>query len=1156
MRKTLTTILAAFALTAQIRADDLLKSFTAPPDSARPQTWWHWVDGNVTREGITADLEAMARVGIGGAHIFEAGCRVPSGPVEYASPEWRALVKYAAQEASRLGIELAIHNCAGWSSSGGPWITPELSMQKLVWSETFLQGPKQIAVALPQPPAVAGFYRDITVLAFPSPEGENIAMAETAPTLSASTGATADKLRDLTDGDPQTSLVMAGPSVKLPQWVQLEFPQKYLARSLALTFANSMGTEYSRFSGEVQVSDDGQNFRTVRTFSGLPPEMVVSLDAIASRWFRIVFTSFKPPPWAREAHLPLATVSLLPAYRLEGIQTKAAFARPNDSLTGDFPSVPGSVVAQRSQMQDLTSKMDREGKLRWEMPAGKWTVLRLGHTTTGKQNHPAPAAGTGLECDKLSKAAMDAHFNGMLAKVIAAVGPLAGKTFNKVLIDSWEVGSQNWTPKFREDFLQRRGYDPLLLLPVVTGRVVDGSEVTERFLWDFRQTIAELLADNYAGHLRDRAHQHGMRLLAEAYGNGPFNGLTYAGRVDEPMSEFWSFRFGDGKKGFGHGSWNPMATAAHVYGQKVIGAEAFSGTDAEKWLGHPGYLKDLGDSFFCEGINRFVFHRFAMQPWTNPDRAPGMSMGPWGLHYERTQTWWEQSKAWHQYLTRCQSLLQQGLFVADIVSLQPEGALDIPPLANIRDGYRFDVCPAEVVLTRMSVKDGRITLPDGMSYRMLVLPAVKTMTPPLLRKLKQLVAAGATVIGPRPEKSPSLAGFPQCDAEVKQLASELWGDCDGKAVKEHAFGLGRVICGRTPMEVLEMAGVKPDFSAVPVGLRFIHRTIGDAEVYFVANRSRHAVEAVCSFRVTGKQPELWQPETGRTEDAAVFETKDGITRLPLRLEAAGSTFVVFRKPAAADHIVSAQFTAAGPVTPSAALPAYELTVSTAGQPVFCAWQPGSIALKTLTGTTLQAEVRDVPKPVELSGAWEVSFDPKWGGPAAPVTFEQLEDWRKRPEKGIHYYSGTAIYRKTFPSVIRNPQSKIFLDLGQVAVIAEVKLNGKNLGTLWKPPFRVDITDAVKAGDNALEIKVVNLWANRQIGDAQLPEDSRRKPHGRILSWPPWLTEGKPSPTGRFTFTSQRLWNKGDALVESGLLGPVQVQTAVKVKTAAHNGNTP
>lgn len=541
-----------------------------------------------------------------------------------------------------------------------------------------------------------------------------------------------------------------------------------------------------------------------------------------------------------------------------------------------------------------------------------------------------------------------------------------------------------------------------------------------------------------------------------------------------------------------------MATAAHVYGRKIIGAEAFSATWDEKWLGHPGYIKDLGDSYFCEGINRFVFHSYAMQPWTNPDRFPGMSMGPCGLHYVRTQTWWEQSKAWHQYLARCQYLLQSGLFVADIVGIQAEGAFGVSPLPNIKDGYRFDICPAEVVLTRMAVKDGRILLPDGMSYRVLVLPDVKTMTPPLLRKLKELVAAGATVIGPRPETSPSLVDYPQCDNEVKLLAAELWGDCDGKTMQEHAFGKGRVIWGRTPVEFLETAGVKPDFSTPAQGVKFIHRTIGDAELYFVASRGEKAVETTCSFRVTGKQPELWYPDTGRMEDAAVFEEKDGQTTLPLRLDAAGSVFVVFRKaPAAKPH--------------------------------------------PTTGRNWQ----DFKLTQEITGPWEIGFDPKWGGPAH-VTFDKLEDWSKRAEDGIRFYSGTAVYRKTFTladSALRTPHSALHLDLGKIAVMAEVKLNGKDLGILWKPPFRVEITEAAKPGANTLEVKVVNLWVNRMIGDEQLAGDSDRNGDGTLKSWPSWVNEGKPSPAGRYTFASHPLWRKTDALVESGLLGPVTIQTA-------------
>ncbi|MGQ9699446.1 MAG: glycosyl hydrolase, partial [Armatimonadota bacterium] len=496
-------------------------------------------------------------------------------------------------------------------------------------------------------------------------------------------------------------------------------------------------------------------------------------------------------------------------------------------------------------------------------------VLRLGHTPTGAVNAPSPESGRGLECDKLSKEAVEAHFAGMMAKLIADVGCAAGRTLVATHIDSWEVGSQNWTPRFRQEFRRLRGYDPLLYLPVYAGRVVDSLEVSERFLWDVRRTVSDLLVQNYAGHMAELARRHGMRLTIEAYG-GPCDDLPYAGRADEPMGEFW---LGGGAME----TCREMASAAHTYGKPIVGAEAFTADSRERWLAHPGSVKALGDAAFCEGINRFVFHRYALQPWL--DRKPGMTMGPWGLHYERTQTWWEQTVPWHRYLARCQFLLRQGQFVADICYLQPEGSPQAAPM-YARRGYDYDHVSAEVLLKQMSVRNGRLVLPSGMSYRVLVLPPITAMTPQLLRKIKSLVDAGAVVIGPRPTKSPSLTGYPQCDAEVRALAESLWDS-------------GKVIEGKTPEQVLAEKGVPPDFTANRP-LRFIHRRAGDVDIYFVAHGGEQSANAVCSFRVAGKVPELWHPDTNVIERVVPYKTADGITRMNLHFEPSGSVFVVFR----------------------------------------------------------------------------------------------------------------------------------------------------------------------------------------------------------------------------------------------------------------------
>jgi hypothetical protein len=615
---------------------------------------------------------------------------------------------------------------------------------------------------------------------------------------------------------------------------------------------------------------------------------------------------------------------------------------------------------------------------------------------------------------------------------------------------------------------------------------VDNVEATERFLWDLRQTVSDMIVDNYAGEFRRLANEHGLRLSIEAYDRAPVDEMTYGGQADEPMAEFWT-----GDKFPYAEVVTEMASVAHTYGKKILAAEAFTSGDHEKWQSHPGNMKDLGDWALCEGVNRFVFATFAHQPWL--DRVPGMAMGPWGLHYDRNQTWWEKSKTWHEYIARCQYLLQQGLFVADVAYLQPEGAprqfkapADAEIAPRVRSGYNFDGCTPEVVFERMSVQNGRIVLPDGMSYRVLVLPDVETMTPKLLRRISQMADQGATIIasGKPPQKSPSFGDMGQGDAEVKKLADELWSS-------------GKVITGKTAAEVMAARGVKPDFSATP-NLRYIHRTIGDAEVYFVANPEPKEVTATAAFRVTGKQPEFWWPDSGRTEPVNDYEMKDGITRIPLRLNQSGSVFVIFRQKTA-----------------------------------------------TTKGTGMNWV--DTVSVQEIAGPWTVAFDPKWGG-QEKVKFDKLEDWSKRPEEGIKYYSGTAQYKTVFNYTPSTAPTKTWLDLGKVAVMAEVKLNGKDLGILWKPPFRVEVTGALKPGENQLEVKVVNLLVNRQIGDEQLLEDSDRKQGGpwsnsTLKAWPQWLQEGKPSPTGRFTFSTWRLWKKNDPLAESGLLGPVRILSA-------------
>lgn len=907
-------------------AGDLEQGFQVPPDEARPWVYWIWNNGNVTRDGITADLEAMQRVGIGGVILMDVVERFapPRGSAEFMNAEWRELFQHSVREAGRLGLEVNMNNGPGWCGSSGAWITPDLSMQKLVWSNLNVSGPLHLKQPLQKPD-------------------------------------TSQKQKPGTDVHQE---------------------------------------------GGVEFVDNYHDIAVV------------------------------------------------------------AFPVPSD---GKVP---------RESVLDLTSKLDDDGKLDWMVPAGNWLIQRIGHTTTGSSTRPPVAGGSGLECDKMSRTAVEAQFAGMMAGLVKDAGPMAGKALTATHIDSWEVGGQNWTPPFRDEFVKRRGYDPIPFLPSILDGVrnktairytyqVGGGGIANRFRWDFQQTQSELLADNYAGRLAELAREHGLRLTIEGYNLRAFGDEgTYAARADEPMTEFWTpSEYGiQSTKLKGR----QVASLAHTTGKRIVGAEAFTSGVAEMWKQHPATIKALGDEQFCHGINRFVIHRYAHQPYA--DRAPGVTMGPWGLHYERTQTWWEMSGAWHQYLTRCQHLLRQGLFVADLCYLRPEvpSQTYFKPNPEPPAGYRHDEISAEALLARMSVKEGRLMLPDGMNYRMLVIPPVKTMTPALATKLRDLVKAGATVVamGPRPNGSPSLQNFPDCDAEVLKATAELWGNCDGRKVMEHRLGKGRLTRGLPAARLLADAGISPDFQS-DMPLNWIHRQAVDMDMYFVANPADSALDAECTFRVNGRQPELWDPLNGGLRALPQFDSANSSTLIRIRFGPAQSFFIVFRKPA----------------------------------------------------TTSGTGASNFPQPVNvatLNEPWQVTFDPKWGGPGT-VDFPALVDWTRRPEQGIKHYSGTATYNTRFDlsfAVPATPPKRFLLDLGTVHVMARVKLNGRDCGIAWHPPFRVDVTGALKTLDNTLEIQVANLWPNRLIGDQSQPENRR-------LTWTTWNPFEAESP-----------------LLSSGLLGPL------------------
>lgn len=1118
------------------------KAFLTPPESARPWVFWFWMNGNVSREGITADLEAMKRVGIGGVLIMDIDLSTmdgtPLGPIRFMSEQWKDFFRFAVQEANRLGLEVNMTNDAGWTGSGGPWITPEYAMQTVVSSEIPVVGEGLVDLVLPQPPAKGDYYRDIAVMAVRNPDLKEVLMMDAHPSLSISTDEGVSGPTFPTDKNP-VSLSFRNAD-KLPS-MSVRFDSLYTACVLDLTASGLLLDGW--FDAVLQVSDDGKEYKNVKSFLLRNGKNSIVFNLATARWFRIQLVKANTD----QKEVMINNLEIHPRYHIENFQLKALFSK--SGIFGQFgkpgETAPAGVILSQEEVINLTGKMDVNGRLQWNAPAGKWTILRLGHTFTGANNGPSPIEGRGPECDKLSKAGIQKHFDGMMKKLVELVGPNAGKTLVSTHIDSWEVGPQNWTKNMPEEFKKRRGYDITPFLPVLTGRVIGDLQQTERFMWDLRKTISELMVENYVAEMQKLSHENGLKFSFESY-NTIGNDLDAANWTDEPISEFWTRNNGD----WYFDKVKAMSSASHLNNRPITGAESFTSAEEERWLLHPANIKATGDRFFCDGVNRFIFHRYAMQPWL--DRKPGISQGPYGLHYERTQTWWEYSLPWHSYLARCQYLLRQGTFVSDVLNLQPEEPIyrfRILPLT----GYDYDACSPDA-FQRVKVEDGKLIDGSGNSHRMLVLTHTGTMTEPMLRRIRDMVVQGAVVLGEPPMATPGLTDYPLADARLKVLVEELWGT-GAEPIKERKVGKGRVFRNISPEEALNRIGILPDFIS-DTKLRYIHRKINETDVYFIANGADSRVVANCTFRVTGKRPYWWDPETGQTKALTAYApTGEGTIRIPVVLGPAGSGFVVFSPGTEFDSERVVKITRNGEtlVHDGIASRTIESKNIKGGVLNFLNDEisfPGNYIFTKAGGKKLTENISSELKPVEVLGSWKLKF-PKGSGDSTEIELNQLESWTQLPDKEINYFSGTGSYSKTLsiPAKMIKKGNKLFLDLGKVDVMAKVFVNGKEVGILWKPPYRADITSLVHEGENSLKIEVVNLWVNRQIGDENLPEDSERNPNGTLKqnTWPDWILKDQPSPTGRHSFTTWRLWKKDDPLQESGLLGPVTLQQVKSIR---------
>ncbi len=1114
----------AAVVAAAAAPDPLEAGFRQPPPAARPKTWWHWMNDSVTPAGLTADLEAMARVGLGGAQVFSAALRVGDTrsfidpPVRYLSPAWLDLVRHTASEAQRLGLDLGFLNTAGCSVSGGPGVTPAQGMQHVVWSELALTGGRRFTGPVPRPAVHYGFmsgrdaapappnffgpepanlaadYHDLALLAFPTPAAE---ADEPVPArLTANVPLPDPAVLLDRRGDTQAALPL--PTAGQPVCVDLAFATAVTVRSAVVSCA---GNDWYR-AGELLCSEDGRAWRLVRPLARITlwdrfAPCTTALPETRARFFRFRFT--RAMEWAQR--LVLAELRVSPRASLHHWEIQAAYVPALLDPAAPVDVAPAAAIP-RDQIIDLTSRLQADGTLDWEAPPGRWTLLRMGYAPMGVQNRSGAMAGTvGLEVDKLDRAAVAQSFAEGPARIIAAAGPLAGPVLNGLLLDSWEVFTQNWTPRFAAEFARRRGYDPRPWLPVMTGRVVADAGRSERFLFDLRRTISELVVANHYGTYAALAHRAGLRLYAEAPGHaGPtvVDAFATKGQVDVPMGEFWLGRPHDS------GDAKQAAAAAQLYGRRVVACEAFTSTAADSnWQESPATFKALGDHYFAAGINQFILHTYVHQPW--PDRPPGLTLGPYGSHFERTNGWLEVAgPAWIRYLGRCQFLLQHGQPVADVSCFVGEDAPndlpgpDDPALrALLPAGYDYGGCSAEGLLGRMAVRDRRIVLPDGMSYAVLVLPPRPALSAAVARQLRDLVAAGATVVGPRPVRSPTLSDFPAGDDEVRRIGEEVWGPVDGTTVTTRAFGRGRVMWGAPLSSVLP----PPDFNydrTTGARLDFAHRREGATDLYFVSNQGPGPVNVLATFRVGGRQPEQWDPETGAITPVTAYVARDDRTTLPLHLAPQGSVFVVFRRPAAPEAVVGVERNG----RPAA--------LTTLHEP-----PPGAYVLTTGAGTRLRAAVTGEAATLALTTGWTLRF-PDEPGPATP--WPTLASWSDSATSSRRYFSGTATYALDFvvPAEFLAGRRRVQLELGRVATFAGATLNGRPLRLLWHEPYAVEVTEGLQPGRNRLEVAVTNLLVNRLIGDQRRPESARR------------------------TWSSHQPYTPDSPLQPAGLLGPVRL----------------
>ena len=1082
----LTVVLVLTSL-SPVGADAFLDGFRQPPLSARPSIYWAWVNGLTDKARMTEELEELKAKGIGGVYIFDIGARdpkgiVPEGPA-FMGPESLEAIGHTVREATRLGMEVGLVTSSSWNC-GGPWIPPKYASMGLYHCQMTATGPTRLDDPLPMPslPRRAphdadgkpAYLKNVAVLAIPSPQrlpGHEF-LFELAPPGTH----TIDRvvLYNTTSGDEK------------------RYGSMHLFAKDFVVLASTEGAEPGQLQeivrGTLEPHVQAQVFRFEPRQARYVKLVILSghnpkFDRIQLGEFEVYSVEGENVANAYHADGSRTAASLLHSSSALGTETEQNWTAANihdgaeSGPTGSWSSAgpPPLVIEEPEAIVDLTDRIDVNGKLDWDVPPGEWVLMRFVCANTGLSLRLPSPKSHGLAIDHFSAEATKFHFQYLIDTLHKELGDFKDTALKQMYVCSYELSGSTWTPDFLAQFARRRGYDMTSYLPLLAGCTLQDHQAGQRFEYDYRKTLGDLLVDAFYKAARELSNEHGLLLCAEAGGPGPplhqvpVDALKALGTLDIPRGEFWKE----------HNVWvvKETACAAHIYGKPQVDMEAF--TSWRHWQDGPFELKPIADRAFCGGANHFTFHTSAHNP-SATDR-PGWVYHA-GTHISPSNAWWPKAKPWIDYLARCSYMLQQGIFVGDVCYYYGDQGYNFVPPKHIDPslgfGYDYDVTNAEVILTRMSVKDGKIVLPEGTSYELLVLPEREDIDLDVLNKIEQMVKAGATIVGPKPTRSNGLANVAQRDAEVRTIADRLWGPCDGKAVKEHTYGKGHIIWGKALREVLAARNIGSDFSAlgessdVQYPLDYIHRRTRDADIYFVSNRLDRREVADCTFRVSGRKPELWWPDTGRHQQCSVCESASGGVRVRLWLAPHASVFVVFRRESETGNLAAAE------------------------------------NAKVLMG--------------KIEGPWTVSFD-GWELEVS-TTLSQLKSWTEVDDDWIKYFSGIATYANEFEAPLSwlGQDDRLLLDLGQVRFVAEVYVNGESRGIVWKPPYRVDVTDAVKAGTNQLVVEVANTWSNRLVGDAQNPDGKQycRTNMDKSLTWQvPW---------------------KETPLLESGLLGPVQL----------------